>query len=66
MKLWGGQEINIYHVKIKGDTCNYAICIKQFKVATEADNIFDEEQTLQIAKVTPPAHAAFKASVDTN
>ena len=61
-----GKEIDVYHVKIKDIMGKFTIGVKHFKVITEADNIFEQEQTLQIAKAIPPASTAAKAQVDPN
>ena len=55
MKQCGGKEIDVYHIEIEGVMVKF----KHFKVMTEADNIFKEEQP-QIAEVIPPTPAASK------
>ena len=37
------------------------IRVEHFKVITEAENIFEEEQVLQIAEAIPPTPDALKA-----
>ena len=44
----------------------FMISIKHFKMATEVDNIFEEEQMPQIAEVIPPTSAASKAPFNPN
>ena len=58
LKQWGGREINVYHIKIKGVIGEFAISLKHFKVMTKADNIFKEEQMPQIAEAVSPTPAA--------
>ena len=66
LKQWGGKEINVYHVEIKGVMCKFAVCIKHFKVTTEADNIFEEEQMPQIAEIISPTPAASEPPFNSN
>ena len=66
MKPWKWKEIYIYCIKRKGVTGEFAISIKHFKVTTEADNIFEEEQTLQVAKVIPVAPATAEVPANPN
>ena len=58
---WEVKEINFYHVEIKGVVGKFEIGIMHFTVTTEASDIFQVEQTLQIAEVILSAPAVAKA-----
>ena len=65
-EVMGAKEIDIYHVKIKCIMSKVAIGASHFKVTTEADDIFEEEQMPQIDEVIHPSPSTSKAPFDSN
>ena len=63
---WGGGKINVYYIQIEGVKDKFMIGVKHFNVTTEADNIFEEEQTLQIAEAIPTTPDTSEAQLDPN
>ena len=51
---------------MKGVTREFALGIKHFKVTTKADNIFEEQQTPQIAEVISPTPTVVEAPFNPN
>ena len=53
-------------LKSRVSCVSFSIIIKHLKVMTEAGNVFEEEQMLQIAEVIPPISDASKTPFNPN